>query len=66
MDDESNAKEASYVAREIQRIKSATIEAAEKRDRLPQPLFWSLFHSALKEVRDAKKRKRDLADLLEP
>lgn len=58
-------KQPSYAAREIQRLKTATIEAAEKRERLPQPLFWSLFHSALNNVREQKERERALADLLE-
>ncbi|MCO6431354.1 MAG: hypothetical protein J5J00_10875 [Deltaproteobacteria bacterium] len=65
MDEETGAKGPTNTAREIQRIKKAVITAADKRQRLPQPLFWSLFHNALKDVRRSKERERALAELLE-
>jgi hypothetical protein len=58
-------KDISFVAKEINRLKIATIEASKERERLPQPLFWSLFHSALADVRAAKERDRLINDLLE-
>ncbi len=64
-DENIKKKELSYTAREIQRLKTATIEAADKRERLPQPLFWSLFHSALQNVRETKNKERAISDLLD-
>jgi len=53
----------SDIARELERIKADTIAAADKRSHLPQPLFWSLFHSRLAEIRSAKKTVRELEEL---
>ena len=64
-EDDLKPKEMSGVAKEIQRLKTATIRAAQNRERLPQPLFWSLFHSSLKEVREAKEQERLISDLLD-
>ena len=61
----NDSESKSTIALEIERLKKATIEAAAKRDQLPQPLFWSLFHSSLKEIRKAKEEERVLSQLLE-
>lgn len=63
-DRKDTAGEQSHVAREIKRLKAASFSAASKRERLPQPLFWSLFHSALDDLRSSKKRSRKLNELL--
>lgn len=55
----------SAVSQEIERLRKAVIEASSSRERLPQPLFWSLFHTQLDTVRKAKKLRRDLKDILE-
>ena len=57
-------KEPTPVAEELRRLQAATIAAMEKRERLPQPLFWSLFHSELDKVRKAKKQERLLQEVL--
>lgn len=44
----------SKLAENLRRLKCSTWGVIEKRERLPQPLFWSLFHA---EVRGIKKRK---------
>lgn len=55
----------SAIAAEISRIKHATVEAAAKRSRLPQPLFWSLFHAALDDLRRQKEQQRLLSSIFE-
>ena len=55
----------SPIAQEIERLKVATESAAAKREHLPQPLFWSLFGSQIKELRAAKKRDRELREIFE-
>lgn len=54
----------SDIAREIQQLKDATINAASKRGRLPQPLFWSLFHSRIAELKREKAARRVFDELL--
>lgn len=57
-------REPSTFAREVERLKAASLKAARERERLPQPLFWSLFHSKLKDLKREKELKRLLDDLL--
>ena len=57
--------ERTFIARRLARLKAATEHAAAKREHLPQPLFWSLFHSQLKEIRAEKERERLLREALE-
>ena len=58
-------KPSTYISSEIKRLKAATIASLEKRERLPQPLFWSLFHSELKAIRRAKKEERIMQKVLD-
>ena len=51
------------IAQELAKIKADTIEAAGKRSHLPQPLFWSLFHARLAELKSAKKQVRALQEI---
>ena len=60
----SDGRERSSIATELERLKTSTIEAAAKRERLPQPLFWSLFHSVISEVREKKRAQRVVDELL--
>ena len=50
---------ASVLAEEIKRLKAAVDRATDKRGRLPQPLFWSLFNNAIDTIKK-KKLARDL------
>ena len=50
-------------ARELEKIKEDTLAAAERRTHLPQPLFWSLFHARLAELKAAKKTVRELEEI---
>ena len=58
--------ERSHLAEEISQLKSTILKVASERERLPQPLFWSLFNSRLKEIRKAKEIERVLAETLDP
>jgi hypothetical protein len=52
--------ERSRIAEEIDDLRTTILRLAKDRDRLPQPLFWSLFNSRLKDI----KRNKELSRLL--
>lgn len=52
-------------AQELKRLKTAAWEASSKRERLPQPMFWSLFHSVISSIRRQKAVKRTLESIFE-
>jgi len=54
----------SALAEELQAFKQSIFETVEKRDRLPQPMFWAVFGSRLEEVKKAKALKRALDEKL--
>ncbi|MBL7661893.1 hypothetical protein JNK13_03980 [bacterium] len=54
MDD---SRRPSYVARELERLKHQAFSNAARRERLPQPLFWSLFFSKVKSIRTHKEQE---------
>ena len=45
-----DAVERSRVAEEVEDLRSTILRLAKDRERLPQPLFWSLFNSRLKDI----------------
>jgi hypothetical protein len=57
MDDEPG-RVPSPIAQQIQRLKEKTIQATRERERLPQPLFWSLFRTQLESIREEKRVTR--------
>ncbi len=59
-EDENAARAPSEIAIEIERLKKIVTQLASDREMLPQPLFWSVFHSQLDEVRKKKELKRML------
>jgi len=63
-DDSIEDFRAKRIAARLETLKKATLAAAAKRERLPQPLFWSLFHSQIKEIRASKERLREASELL--
>ena len=63
-DDDLNSHGPSDVAQTLAKLKEAGMKAAREREHLPQPLFWSLFHSQIAEVRRKKDMKRALDKLL--
>lgn len=48
----------SAVAVRIGKLKEATLAAVKKRERLTQPLFWSLFRSEVDSIKKRKERDR--------
>ncbi len=52
------------IAKRVKRLCAAVNSVIEKRERLPQPLFWSLFRLEVREVRRARARKRMLQKIL--
>ena len=63
--DEGGTESRSAVAQEVARLKEAAFSAMDKRERLPQPLFWSAFGYAVSRLRSAKHRARMLKDVFE-
>ncbi len=57
---EKSTSEKSTVAREIEDLQQTILRLAKDRERLPQPLFWSLFNSRLRDI----KKNKELARLL--
>ena len=57
-DEFSGPQPPSAVAINLKRLKSATFKAAQSRERLPHPLFWSLFLTEVSELRKKKEEKR--------
>ena len=67
-DDESThngeAPEKSAIAKEIETLQETILRLARNRERLPQPLFWSLFHSRISDIKRNKELSRLLKDVL--
>jgi len=55
------AKEPSKLAVAIENLKRSCVSAADKREHLPQPLYWSLFNAELARIKKIK-AKRDLIE----
>ena len=60
-DDKDLKVERSALAEDINDLRSTILRLARDRERLPQPLFWSLFNSRLKSI----KREKELSRLLQ-
>ena len=57
-------RERSELAERVGRLRASAIEACRTRERLPQPLFWSLFHTEAACIREARGRARVVRMLL--
>jgi hypothetical protein len=57
-------KERSAVAANIESLQATVKRLAEERDVLPQPLFWSLFHSRLASIKKQKELSRVVSEAL--
>ena len=55
--------EPSSVARAVERLKAVSFKTAREREQVPQPLFWSLFHAQLKDIKAKKRESRLLSEL---
>ena len=56
--------ERSAIAENISDLKDTILRLARDRERLPQPLFWSLFNSRLKDIKKTKEQERLLRESL--
>ena len=57
-DDEIQPLERTAIAREVSSLQDTVLRLARDRERLPQPLFWSLFNSRLKDIKRHKEEQR--------
>lgn len=57
-EDAPEPQEPTVLASKLDRLKSATLNVVRSRNRLPQPFFWSLFHSELQEIKKQKAHER--------
>jgi len=62
--DENEPRERSAVAENIESLQATVRRLAEEREVLPQPLFWSLFHSRLSAIKKQKEISRVVAEAL--
>jgi hypothetical protein len=63
-DSPSSEREKSATAQEIEDLHSTVLKFARARERLPQPLFWSLFNSRIRDIKRNKELSRLLKDVL--
>jgi hypothetical protein len=54
----------SSLAVRVRRLQDVTVRAVAARERLPQPLFWSVFRAELNEIKLRKARERAAAAAL--
>jgi hypothetical protein len=54
----------SRISEEIEDLRTTILRLAKDRERLPQPLFWSLFNSRLKDIKRNKELSRLVAEVL--
>ena len=65
-DSAQSAEEAprrSAISAAVERLKSASFKAAAERERVPQPMFWSLFTSELEAIKAKKREARLLSSI---
>ena len=58
------AREPSPVACSLKRLKSAAFKAIQNRERVPHPLFWSLFLGEVSGIKQKKSEHRMLRRLI--
>ena len=62
--DNLNPKQPTHFAAEIERLRTAAVNTAGKREFIPQPLFWSLFFSELDKVKREREQIRTIEEAL--
>ena len=62
--DDTPGKEPSAVARDIENLQATVKRLASEREVLPQPLFWSLFHTRLASIKKQKEISRVVSEVL--
>lgn len=61
---ESNQSGRSAVAEDLADLKSTVTRLVESRERLPQPIFWSLFNARINDIKKHKELERLLSSSL--
>jgi len=64
IDSKQTLHERSATAKEIADLQDKILKFARNRERLPQPLFWSLFNSRIRDIKKNKELERLLNDVL--
>jgi len=59
-----DARATSQLAEDLNELKRTVVRLCEERERLPQPMFWSLLRSRLTNIRKAKALQRILDEKL--
>lgn len=62
--DDTPGREPSAVARDIENLQTTVKRLASEREVLPQPLFWSLFHTRLASIKKQKEISRVVREVL--
>lgn len=65
-EEEALGVEPSPLALEIKELKQSLTKALSKRERIPQPTFWYLFHRRIDSMKKRQALKRVLTDVLDP
>ena len=71
VDQDDNSEESlspvtpSSLAQVISELKKAAFRATDERQRLPQPMFWSVFNLRINEIRNKKKLQRFVRETLD-
>ncbi len=60
LEEDDQPTERSVIAKEVSSLQETVLRLARDRERLPQPLFWSLFNSRLKDIKRNKEEARAL------
>lgn len=64
-EEESIPLRKSHIAIEIAELKQAVEKAQQKRSKLPQPLFWSLFSKKIESIKEKKAIESTIRGLLD-
>ena len=62
--DDTPGKDPSALARDIENLQATVKRLASEREVLPQPLFWSLFHTRLASIKKQKEISRVVSEVL--
>lgn len=63
-EDQGDTVAPSVTAKEVKSLRDTVLKFAANRERLPQPLFWSLFNARIADIKKNKERSRVLEELL--
>lgn len=63
-DDTPQSREPSELAQRINRLKKSVLDSVRERERLPQPLFWSLFNHEIQDIKRDRAIERQRRKIL--